>query len=154
MPVDPAHATAGLHLVVARSLEAVGPTVVKVRDFALAHMDEVAASEVELALAEALTNSVKHGQAHAREGTDVIVTVEVADGWLTVEVLDNVPVVPDGMFEKITESSLDFEVADLDAIPEGGRGLALIILSMDEVSLHTMADQFSLRMRKQLRQTV
>ncbi len=150
MPVEPATESNGLHLFVARSLDAIGPTVVKVRDFAAAYMDEVSAAEVELALAEALTNSIKHGQAHAREGTNITVIVETEDGWLAVEVLDNVPVAPDGMFELITEGSLDFDPHDLESIPESGRGLALIVLTMDEVSLHTMADHFSLRMRKKL----
>jgi len=150
MPVDLAAENSGLHLVVARSLDAIGPTVMKVRDFALAYMNEISAAEVELALAEVLTNSIKHGQAHAREGTNITVMAEAADGWLTVEVLDNVPVAPVGMFELITEDSLDFDPQDLESIPESGRGLALIVLTMDEVLLNVVADHFSLRMRKKL----
>ncbi|NAZ36860.1 ATP-binding protein [Rubellimicrobium sp. CFH 75288] len=141
---------AGQRLRVRRHLACVAPAAMASRDFARLHLDEEGASSVELAVAETLTNAIKHGQVRGRDDTDLVLSLDVDPEWLTVEIFDHVPLVPDGLLQAAGEQALEIDPEDLVNLSESGRGLALIVLSMDEVSLHTTPDRFSLRMRKRL----
>lgn len=135
-------------ILVERTLAAVGPAAVLVRDFALVHLDPLAASDVELAVVETLTNAIKHGDVHGRETQSIIVRLLREPKALLVEILDQSPLVPEGMLERVDGTMPDMDSCDLDRLSESGRGLALIVLTMDEVTLEADEAHFTLRMRK------
>lgn len=137
-------------VLVDRNLAAVAPAAIKVRDFARDHLDPVLAGDVELAVVETLTNAIKHGQVHQRDNTDILITLERDASDLIVDIFDQAPLVPPDTFERITAAALDIDPGNLDGLMEHGRGLALILLSMDEVTLHVDDTLFRLRMRKRI----
>lgn len=138
-------------LLVARSLAAVAPAAQKVRDFAAAHLDPVLAGDVELAVVETLTNAIKHGQVDQRDNTDILITLRREAHDVVVDIFDKAPLVPPGSLDRISVDTLDVDPDHLDGLKESGRGLALILLSMDEVSLHADKDLFRLQMCKRIR---
>lgn len=135
---------------VARSLAAVAPAAQQVRDFAATHLDPVLAGDVELAVVETLTNAIKHGQVHNRDTADILITLRRDDRDVVVDIFDQAPLIPHGAFDSIDAETLDIDPDNLDTLMENGRGLALILLSMDEVSLHADKDIFRLHMRKRI----
>jgi len=67
---------------------------------------------------------------------------------LVIEVVDTVPVVPEGLLEKAGAHRLEVNLQDIAALEESGRGLSIMVLLMDEVTLRTANDQYVLRMVK------
>lgn len=137
-------------VLVARTLSAVGPAAQTVRDFAAAHLDPVLAGDVELAVVETLTNAIKHGQVHNRDRADILITLRRDASDVVVDIFDQAPLVPPSSFDRVSADTLDIDPDNLDALMENGRGLALILMSMDEVSLHADKDMFRLHMRKRI----
>lgn len=137
-------------VLVARSLAAVAPAAQKVRDFAAAHLDPVLAGDVELAVVETLTNAIKHGKVHQRDKTDILITLRRDACDVVVDIFDQAPLVPPGTFDRIGADTLEIDPDNLVGLMENGRGLALILLSMDEVSLHADKNLFRLHMRKRI----
>lgn len=133
---------------VERHLTAVSDVAMAVNDYASKVLDEDSAGLIELALVEALTNAIKHGSVHGRDTGQILVSAHVADAALVVEVNDIVPVVPDGLLEKTRGQYSSHDITDVASLPEGGRGLLIIILSMDEVNLRTSNDRYILSMVK------
>ena len=143
---------AAVVLAVPRDLRAIARCSSAVRSYALQIMGEDDASAVELALVEALTNAIKHGTAAQRDAGCISVNLRTTNGNLILEITDGSPLVPDGMLEQLGEHRLEFDYNDIDSIAEGGRGLSLIVLSMDEVSLRSSEHEFTLLMMKRGRQ--
>lgn len=137
-------------IIVARALDAVAPAALKVRVFAAAYLDPLLASDVELAVVETLTNAIKHGQVHHRDKSDIHITLQCIASDLVVDIFDQAPLVPPDTFERVSAATLDFDPCRLDELSENGRGLALILLSMDEVTLHADNQLFRLHMRKRI----
>lgn len=137
-------------VLVERSLSAVSHVAQIVRDFAREHLDEIPAGDVELAVVETLTNAIKHGKVHNRENTDILVKLKRDRSDLIVDIFDQAPLVPEGTFDRIGADALDMDFETLDELSESGRGLALILLSMDEVSLHADDRLFRLHLRKRV----
>lgn len=93
---------------------------------------EIDACSIELCVVEAVVNSIKH--AYAEEpGHEVIVTLSVYDTRLVIEVIDTGKSMAPGLLEERKEFALEFDPNDIDAIPESGRGLAIIQGFMDDV---------------------
>jgi serine/threonine-protein kinase RsbW len=87
-----------------------------------AGFDEEALADLELAMTEALANVIEHG--HPGEaGALVDVEVAVESDRLELRILDRAPVF----------AASDVPSRDLDDVSEGGYGLPLIGLVMDEV---------------------
>ena len=120
------------HLSLPRHLTAISPTAEAVTALMSGWADE-ARESVDLALVEVLTNILRHGPATATQPVELGVTVE--EDAVTIEVIDLVPPIPPGLLASIDPSVLETEAGDLDAIPESGRGLALVLVLMDEVTL-------------------
>jgi len=128
---------------IGRDLDELGRAADQVRAWLEGVLDDDGIAEVELALVEALTNSILHGP---RESANPIgVFVDVSDKQVAVEIADDSPPMPT-LFDGAGEQKLDFDLSDLDNIPESGRGLSLIVLSMDEVSFRQVDEQVRLRM--------
>ena len=82
-------------------------------------MDEPACFQIKLAMSEAVTNAIIHGSASAEDEVEIEAS-EQAD-LLVFEVRDGATKPDDGL--------------PFDRLAEGGRGLALVALMMDEVQL-------------------
>lgn len=138
----------GLSLTVERDLKAVAPVALEVHAYAEAVLGSDYAAAVELALVEALTNAIKHGSIKGRQTGQIIVTAQAREDALVIEVIDTVPVVPEGFLDKACAPRSDFGIDDIASLAESGRGLSIIVLSMDEVSLRTANDMYVLNMVK------
>lgn len=104
---------------------------------------------VELSLVEAINNVIKHGY-HGESGKDVQVSVALQAGQVVIEVIDHAPPMPPQVLEKDPEDPFAFDESDLANIPEGGMGLALIRMNMDDVEYHSDEAENRLRMVKRI----
>jgi serine/threonine-protein kinase RsbW len=87
---------------------------------------------VEIALAEALTNIVEHGYGGDSD-ENVRLRLLERPGALEIDVWDRGRPIPHERLEQADETTFLFDPTDLDALPEGGLGLALIKSAFDEV---------------------
>jgi anti-sigma regulatory factor (Ser/Thr protein kinase) len=130
-------------LMVKRDLKELGRAADQIRTWLVDVLDEDGLACVELAFVEALTNSIRYGPT---ENPSLIgVFVEVSDTQVAVEIDDGSPPMPT-LFDDAGAHKLDFDINDLENLPEGGRGLSLIVLSMDEVTFRPVDNQMRLRM--------
>jgi serine/threonine-protein kinase RsbW len=104
---------------------------------------------VELSLVEAINNVIKHGY-HGELGKDVQVSVGLQTDQVVVEIIDHAPPMPPQVLEKASEEMFTFDETDLAGLPEGGMGLALIRMNMDEVEYHSGDAENRLRMVKRI----
>jgi len=103
-----------------------------------------ACAHVELAVAEAVNNVVRHAY-HGEAGHPVELVFTLEQGRFTIEVTDEgtaMPPRPAPVF--------DFDPADIASLPEGGMGLYLIHSVMDEVEYRSRDGRNSLFMRRRL----
>jgi serine/threonine-protein kinase RsbW len=91
------------------------------------------AHAIELCATEAVTNSINHVYGD-EYGHEVIVTFSIYDTKLVIEVIDTGKPMASGLLEERKEFALDFDPKDTEAVPESGRGLAIIQGIMDDVS--------------------
>jgi anti-sigma regulatory factor (Ser/Thr protein kinase) len=131
-----------------RNLHDIGAVAVPVRDFAAQLLGEDDAAAVELALVEAVTNAIKHGSIHGRDTGQISITATNHPDRCVIEVIDNVPVVPAELLDKARNRGASFDLGDIDALQESGRGLSIMVLAMDEISLSTSNDKYILHMVK------
>jgi anti-sigma regulatory factor (Ser/Thr protein kinase) len=124
------------------------PVALEVKAYAAAVLGESGAGAVELALVEALTNAIKHGSICGRATGQIAVTAHVEGRAVVIEVVDTVPVVPEGLLEKAGAHRFEVNLDDLASLEESGRGLSIMVLVMDEVTLRTANDKYVLRMVK------
>lgn len=106
-------------------------------------LDDDAAASVELAVVEAVTNSIQHGPPGCQQQIGIF--LNVSDSRVVVEISDGSPPMPQ-LFDGAGQRKLDAEKLDLDSLSERGRGLSLIVLSMDEVGFVQIGDQVRLRL--------
>ena len=128
---------------VKRDLEAIGPAADAIRRRLQDVLDEEGVACVELALVESLTNSILFGAGATR--TPIRVFLEVSDTDVVVEIEDGAPPMPE-LFEGAGQHKLDFDPTDRQTIPEHGRGLSLIVISMDEVTFRMVGAHARLRL--------
>ena len=109
------------------SLAQVAPTTQRVRELLPDWLGEPERDAIELALVEALTNIVEHGYGHDTTEPVRLRLLE-RSGALEIDIWDRGRPIPDGMIEN-TDVSTTFlyDPTDLDGLPEGGMGLALIL---------------------------
>jgi serine/threonine-protein kinase RsbW len=82
-------------------------------------------AQIDLGLTEALTNVVRHGYGAARSGRISLVCFDSRDRWrLTLG--DQGAPIPEDRLQQSGRSVFDFDPDDLQTLPEGGMGLALI----------------------------
>lgn len=120
-------------LSLSRALDAVSPAAQAVTAL-MVGWDPDARDAVDLALVEALTNIVRHGP--KGETRPIRMEVELADDHVAVDIIDVTPPAPPDALARAADCRLDVDTDAIDAIPESGRGLALMLVLMDEVSLH------------------
>jgi len=107
---------------------------------------------MEIALAEALTNIVEHGYAGVTQPHPIMVTFfEWRDEVLVMELRDQGRPIPPGALDAAGPETFAYDPTELDALPEGGMGLALIKLAFDRVDYRSRDGVNLLRLQKRLR---
>ncbi|MCB5174502.1 MULTISPECIES: ATP-binding protein [Microvirga] len=107
------------------------------------------ADAVELSVVEAINNVIKHGY-HGQPGQDVQVIVGLHPDRVVIEIVDHAPPMQAGLIEQASEDLFSFDATNLDDVPEGGMGLALIRMNMDEVEYSAGSGENRLRMVKRV----
>jgi serine/threonine-protein kinase RsbW len=132
-------------LAIASSLDDVFLVGAAVRGIAAeAGLEPLAATQVELAVVEAVNNAIEHAYA-GRGGGRIEIAVATDDERLRVEIADQGTAMD-------WEGAYAADVARLDADPlaDGGRGLLIIRAAMDEVEYRSHAGRNVLRLTKRL----
>jgi serine/threonine-protein kinase RsbW len=107
------------------------------------------ADAIELSVVEAINNVIKHGY-HGQPGKDVQVLVSLQPDRVVIEVLDRASPMQSDLLDQATEDRFAFDETNLDEVPEGGMGLALIRMNMDEVEYSSAGGENRLRMVKKV----
>lgn len=127
-----------------RDLAAISPLAQSVTALMAKGFDQDTRDAVDLALVEALSNAVKHGTLESAKRVGVEVTLSETE--VVLEIIDSSPPMPLFLLEEIDPDALEIDGSDLENVPESGRGLALIVMMMDEVTFHHVGDQTRLRL--------
>jgi serine/threonine-protein kinase RsbW len=138
--------SAAIQLAVDSDLSHVALVARAVRAICADFLDAEAADAVELSLVEAINNVIKHGY-EGKPGKDVGVLVSLQKDRVTIEVVDRALPIEAAVFERSSDP-FAFDETNLDDVPEGGMGLALIRMSMDEVEYMSRDGENRLRMTK------
>ena len=99
-------------------------------------LDDLRAGEVELCIAEAVTNSIRHAY-HEEPGHTVTIALAADADQLHIEVSDSGTPMPAELEQRLVHGNTltsELQPIDRNSIPEGGRGLQIIHDLMDEVS--------------------
>lgn len=112
-------------------------------------LDEESVDAVEISLVEAMNNVIEHGY-EGRRGHGVEVQLELQRDHVAIEIVDHAPPMRSGVMEGTSGKALTFDETDIANLPEGGMGLALIRMNMDEVEYCEGAGENRLRMVKKV----
>ena len=95
----------------------------------------VEASEVELCVAEAVTNSIRHSY-HGRPGHNVSISLSIQAGQMHIDISDTGASMSNDEVERLVNGAqaANLETIDIASLVEGGRGLQIIRDLMDEVA--------------------
>lgn len=93
-------------------------------------LDDEHAAEVELAMVEAITNSMRHADIG---DSDILIQFTLLDNEVAIDLIDEGRPVPPSLLE-FSGWSLDFDPADIQNLPTGGMGLMIIRSLMNDVS--------------------
>ena len=114
-----------------------------------AQLGEDECHSVELGLAEALTNVVLHGYA-GLEAEPFKVRWSVSGRVLLLEIRDRGRPIPADRLSAAGPDTFDFDPTVLDALPEGGLGLSLMLATFDRVEYSSSRGVNRLRLTKRL----
>ena len=117
-------------------------------------MEAEEASSLDLCVIEAATNVIKHAY-RGTAGHDVSVEIGFTRERVDVAVRDQGVSMPEEQLRKLRDGSrvLEFDPANLEAVPEGGMGIEIIRRGMDEASYSTQGGTNCLRLTKFLRRS-
>jgi serine/threonine-protein kinase RsbW len=107
------------------------------------------AGEIELAVVEAVNNTIEHAYAFA-PGREIQLAAEIHGGWLTARISDSGRSMPAGLLDSVP-ASMDFDPAAIADLPEGGMGLVLIKQLMDRVDYQTLEGRNTFTLARRLR---
>lgn len=102
---------------------------------------------VQVAVAEVLTNIVKHGYAGGGPGRVELVWI-VQPGWLDIDVRDAGQPIPRDRLRQAGPTDFDFDPTDFQSLPQSGLGLALIKGAFDHYEYASRGGVNRLRLRK------
>ncbi|MGH1363410.1 MAG: ATP-binding protein [Calditrichia bacterium] len=106
----------------------------------LTPLSEVEAYQAELCVVEACNNAIKHAYGSA-SGNTVEVEVHIGISHITFDICDT-----GSVMEMRDVPNLDYDVEDLDQVPEGGMGLFIMHDVMDEVTYGHIRGRNTLRL--------
>lgn len=127
-PTTPAHTLPGRPLYEAwipATLDEVSRLCAELNVLAIDRCGVEWAAEIDLGLTEVLTNVVRHGYGDDNCGR-IALSCTVEDAHWLLSVLDQGSPIPADLLAQADGSVFDFDPKDLDSIPKGGMGLALI----------------------------
>lgn len=118
-----------------------------------AGMDHDEASQVELCLVEAVTNSIQHAY-QEEPGHKVTVTITFEMSQLRFELLDSGISMPLEQVARLLrgDSIVEPDTSDLSSLQEDGRGLDIIYRTMDEIAYKRNDSQNRLTLTRYLRE--
>jgi serine/threonine-protein kinase RsbW len=113
-------------------------------------LDDLIAGQVELCIAEAATNAIRHAY-HNEPGHTVAIALAAGTNHLNLEVSDSGTPMPVEQEQRLIHGtrSIELQTTDRRSLPEGGRGLQIIHDLMDEVSYVRSGNINRLIMKKQ-----
>lgn len=113
--------------------------------------NKVEASHVELCIAEALTNAVRHAY-HGEPGHTVSIAVSADPDEIQIDVCDAGTPMASHHVSKLLHGvpPIDLELVDKTSIAEGGRGLQIIHDLMDKVAYFREGEINRLQLTKRL----
>jgi len=121
-----------IHLEIDSRLSDVALIGIAVRRLGAVVLGEDIATELEIGVVEAVNNAIEHAY-QWQAGHPVRVAVYLDDDTVRLDVADRGRPMPPG-FNLCAAALPPFDPGDLDSLPEGGMGLALIRSAADEVS--------------------
>lgn len=92
---------------------------------------------IELSVIEAVNNVMKHGY-QCRPGNNISVSLDFRDDFLKIVITDRGLSIPTNVLEGNSQAVFGFDPNDIDSLPEGGMGFALIKQNMDRVDYETV----------------
>jgi serine/threonine-protein kinase RsbW len=95
-------------------------------------LDEGMLADVEISVVEAINNVIKHGY-RGEKGQSVEVRINIRADRIVLDIYDKASPMPDRLIAS-EATRLDFDPSNLDALPEGGIGMELMKMTMDEVT--------------------
>ncbi len=120
-----------------------------VRGLCTGLMSDDALDAIELSVVEAINNVIEHGY-QGQAGKDIRVLVGLHKDKVVVEIVDHAPPMEADLLNQASETRFAFDETDIADIPEGGMGLALIQMNMDEVEYSSGEGENRLRMIKRI----
>ena len=114
---------------------------------AAAGMARLDCYQVEVCVVEAVNNSIKHGYRN-ESGHEVEIGISVLANRVTFEIIDRGTGGDPAQFLSDQTKRLELDPANLDGIPESGRGIAIIQAVMDGISYETLDGVNRLTMTK------
>lgn len=126
-----------------RDLAAISPLSQSVTALMANSFDQDARDAVDLALVEALSNAVQHGTKESAK--QIALEVSLTETEITLDIIDSTPPMPLFLLDDVSPEALDIG-DDLETVSESGRGLALIVMVMDEVTFHHVEDTTRMRL--------
>lgn len=102
---------------------------------------------IELAITEAVTNVIRHGYAQ-EDHHSIRLSIAIHSDMIAFELVDQAPPMDPAQLENASASLFAFDPSDTAELPEGGMGLALIKMSMDDVQYSQRKRSNLLRMTK------
>lgn len=104
---------------------------------------------IEIALAELLNNIVVHGFP-AGGGAPIEVSWSLATDAFVVEVRDRGLAIPAAKLDAAGPASFAFDPEDLDGLPQGGLGLALVKAAFDRIDYRSVQGINCMHLEKNL----
>lgn len=92
---------------------------------------------IELSVIEAVNNIMKHGY-QCQSGNNIAVSLDFQDDFLEITITDRGLSIPNNILEGNSQAVFGFDPNDIDSLPEGGMGFALIKQNMDRVDYETV----------------
>lgn len=126
-----------------RDFSAISPLSQSVTALMANAFDQDARDAVDLALVEALSNAVQHGTKESAK--QIALEVSLTETEITVDIIDSTPPMPLFLLDEVSPTALDIG-DELETVSESGRGLALIVMVMDEVTFHHVEDTTRMRL--------
>lgn len=125
------------------NVELIGHTVNKLSSESGLQDNE--SSLLELAVVESVNNSIKHSYKNNPDN-EIIVRIIIGSQNIEIKIIDHGEPIP----EFKTNYPDDFDINDLENLPEGGRGLFIIDQIADNLSYQTFENQNILTIIKNL----
>ena len=145
---SPAPKSAG-SMLVQPTLDDVARSTALLRTILPAQLGEDECYSVQIGLAEALTNVVVHGYV-GLEAEPFKVRWSVSPRLLMLEIRDRGRPIPEDRLRSAGPEIFGFDPTVLDALPEGGLGLSLMLAAFDRVDYSSVGGVNCLRLTKRI----